>query len=124
MPRESKPAFSVDTAYSALARDAALVHSLQVAHASNRWNSSDPDPALLRLGQSPQKQESIAFNSCGSYAANKVDVRKLQRSDAPSGSRSTEYVDKYLGTLDVDGTPQWFKRTMGSPSKGRPPGHR
>ena len=115
----SHPPLLVDEAkashLTSLAKMISLVHSLEGAYDTNRWAPSDP-PQLSKANCSKKLREAIMFSTCGSYAANKVEIEVPETVAARDRNKKLGYVDRYVDGWTKSGTP-----TMWLSSKWRKP---
>jgi hypothetical protein len=112
--------------YASVAKTVALLHELSRKHGqSAAWASAGVgnNPALLTasagLNYSRKMREAIMFSTCGSHAANSIDVpRRSFADEATRRMKDPHYVDRYLDGWTNRGTPhqwrgqQWRKPTV------------
>jgi hypothetical protein len=94
-----------------------LVHSLELAHSTERWNPSEP-PSLSRQNCSKKLREAIMFSTCGSYEANRITVSDPSDSypDISKRTGASTYVDRYVDGWTIYGTPtMWLSKNWRKP---------
>lgn len=88
-----------------------LCHSLEAAHTVDRWASSDPDPIFIAQSNCSRRlREAIMFSTCGSFAANKIEIHDPRDFDDPrKKTMNTKYVKRYIDGWTEGGTPSMWR---------------